>query len=134
MPPFPFVSAGPRLRLEPLEATRANGAWRTSWRVTNEGHSEVQLLSVRAPHARFRAEPADLDAAVSPSTDIALAVQVEAGRAEEVENAFVILVVRQDGERWRVMFRVRVRIDDRGTPSPIVESMTSHRVGFTEEV
>lgn len=126
--------SAPRLRLEPVEATRTNGTWRTWWRVTNEGGGEVRLLSIRAPHARFRAEPADLDLAVTTAARVEMKVRVEAAPGEEVENAFVILIARHERETWRLMFRVRVGLDESGTPRPVVESLTSHRVGFTEEV
>ncbi len=127
--------SAPQLRLEPVEATRATGStWRTWWRVTNETGGEVQLLSVRAPHARFHAEAADLDLAVTATARVEMKVRVEAAPGEEIENAFVILIARREHETWRLMFRVRVRLDDRGTPWPIVEALTTHRVGFTEEV
>jgi len=124
----------PKLRLEPVEATRTNGTWRTWWRVTNEGGGEVRLLSIRAPHARFRAEPADLDVMVATAARVEMKVRVEAAPGEEIENAFVILIARREHETWRLMFRVRIRLDDRGSPWPIVEALTTHRVGFTEEV
>ena len=58
--------------------------------------------------------------------------RIEAAPGEEIENAFVIFVAVKEKETWRVLFRVRVRMSEDGTPAPVVEAMSTHRVGFTE--
>jgi hypothetical protein len=60
------------------------------------------------------------------------ALRIEAAPGEEIENAFVIFVAVKEKETWRVLFRVRVRMGEDGTPAPMVEAMSTHRVGFTE--
>lgn len=122
----------PALRLEAREVSPLAGGWRVHWRVANEGREPVRLVAVRAPHSRFRSEPMDLSLVVADSAAVDQTVSVAAAPGEQVENAFVIFVAIVDRQTWRVMFRVRVPIGSDGTPSPIVESMTSHPVGFSE--
>ena len=122
----------PVLRLEPRDAIRVNGAWRIRWRVTNVGTEHVRLVAVRAPHSRFRSDPVDLNALVVEQTTIEQTLRVEAAPGEEIENAFVIFVAVKEHETWRVLFRVRVRMSADGTPTPAVEAMSTHRVGFSE--
>jgi hypothetical protein len=100
--------------------------------VTNPRDDQVRLVAVQAPHSRFRSEPIDLDLTFRQSVDVEQTFRVEAAPGEEIENAFVIFVVETEEERWRVLFRVRVRIEDGGSPSVSVEAMSTHRVGFSE--
>jgi hypothetical protein len=125
------VSA-PDLRLEVRDAVRVNGSWRVRWRVIGVPGERVRLVAVRAPHSRFRAEPADLNLVVNENTVVEQTLRVAAAPGEEIENAFVIFVAVVDRETWRVLFRVRVPIAEDGTPAPVVESMSAHPVGFTE--
>jgi hypothetical protein len=111
---------------------RVNGAWRVRWRVTNVGGDHVRLVAVRAPHSRFRADSVDLNVIVVEAAGLEQTLRVEAAPGEDIENAFVIFVVVKEPETWRVLFRVRVHVGADGTPSPAVEAMSSHRVGFAE--
>ena len=122
----------PVLRLESRDAIRVNGSWRVRWRVTNVGAEHVRLVAVRAPHSRFRADPIDLNIVVVDNVGVEQTLRVEAAPGEEIENAFVIFVVVKERETWRVLFRVRVHVGDDGTPAPLVEAMSTHRVGFAE--
>jgi hypothetical protein len=122
----------PVLRLEARDAIRVNGSWRVRWRVTNVGTEHVRLVAVRAPHSRFRADATDLNVVVVETVGVEQTLRVEAAPGEEIENAFVIFVVVKDKQTWRVLFRVRVHMDAEGTPAPIVEAMSTHRVGFSE--
>ena len=122
----------PVLRLEARDAVRVNGSWRVRWRVTNVGSEHVRLVAVRAPHSRFRADPVDLNVVVVDNAGVEQTLRIEAAPGEEIENAFVIFVAVKDHETWRVLFRIRVRMGDDGTPAPEVEAMSTHRVGFAE--
>ncbi len=122
----------PVLRLEARDAMRVNGSWRVRWRVTNAENEHVRLVAVRAPHSRFRADPEDLNVVVTDNATVDETLRVEAAPGEEIENAFVIFVVVKGKETWRVLFRIRVRMDAEGIPSPVVEAMSTHRVGFAE--
>jgi hypothetical protein len=124
--------SAPDLRLEAREASRVNGSWRVRWRLTNSGAEHVRLVAVRAPHSRFRADPIDLNVVVIDGATVEQALRVEAAPGEEIENAFVIFVAVIGPETWRVLFRVRVRVDAEGTPTPEVEAVSTHRVGFSE--
>jgi len=125
------VSA-PVLRLEARDVTRGESGWRVRWRVTNVGTDQVRLVAVRAPHGRFRSEPVDLNTVVAESATVEQTVRVEAAPGEDVENAFVIFVAVKGRETWRVLFRVRVHVGADGTPAPVVEAASAHRVGFSE--
>jgi hypothetical protein len=89
-------------------------------------------VAVRAPHSRFRSDPVDLNVVVNDNAAVEQTLRIEAAPGEEIENAFVIFVVVKDKETWRVLFRIRVRVDAEGTPAPTVEAMSTHRVGFAE--
>jgi hypothetical protein len=122
----------PILQLEARDAVRVNGSWRVRWRVTNIGSEHVRLVAVRAPHSRFRADSMDLNVVVVENAGIEQTLRIEAAPGEEIENAFVIFVVVKEHETWRVLFRVRVHVGPDGTPAPLVEAMSTHRVGFAE--
>lgn len=122
----------PALRLEPVEVTPVNGAWRVRWRVTNDGGAHVRLVAVRAPHSRFRSDPVDLDIRVAQTATVEHTVRIKAAPGQDVENAFVIFVAVLGRDAWRVLCRVRIHMDADGTPSPTVETISAHRVGFSE--
>lgn len=122
----------PVLRLEARDAVRVNGSWRVRWRVTNVGSEHVRLVAVRAPHSRFRADPVDLNVVVVETVTVDQTLRIEAAPGEEIENAFVIFVAVKERETWRVLFRVRVHMGADGMPAPLVEAMSTHRVGFAE--
>jgi hypothetical protein len=120
------------LRLEPRGVSPVNSTWRIRWRVTNGGGEHIRLVTMRAPHGRFRSDPLDLDVVVAHTVTVEHTVRVEAAPGEDVENAFVIFVAVQGKETWRVLFRVRVHMDADGMPAPLVEAVSAHRVGFSE--
>ncbi|MEK7862872.1 MAG: hypothetical protein AAB295_06360 [Chloroflexota bacterium] len=122
----------PALRLEARDAVRVNGSWRVRWRVTNEGPDHARLVALRAPHGRFRSEPVDLNIVVIESVVVDQTLRIEAAPGEEIRSASVIFVVVSEHETWRVLFRVRVRVEDDGTPAPQVEGVATERVGFGE--
>ncbi len=124
--------SAPALGLEPREVTRVNGAWRIRWRVTNPGGEHVRLVAMRAPHSRFRSDAVDLNTVVAESATVEHTVRIEAAPGEDVENAFMIFVVVRGRDTWRVLFRVRVHMEADGTPAPVVEATSAHRVGFSE--
>ena len=126
----------PRLRIEPLGAAKRDGTgWRTTWRVTNLDSDAIRVLGAIAPHAQFRGETS-LDRGVRSrvSTQISLTVETVGPAGAEIENAYVILLVQQGDERWRVLTRLRVPLDAEGRPRPHVEAVTVQRVGFSGEL
>lgn len=99
--------------------------------MTNEGAAALRLRSVDAPHGRYRAETADLDAPVAPggSTECALDVAVDPS-GTEIENAFLILVAEAADRTWRILARLRVRTGEDGVPRPRTERIDAQEVGF----
>ena len=128
--------SAPRLRIEPRGAAKREGTgWRTTWRVTNLDSDAIRVVGAIAPHSQFRGE-ASLDREVrsKASTQLSLTVQTVGAAGSEIENAFVILLVQQGDERWRVLTRLRVPLDGEGRPRPRIEAVTLQRVGFSGEL
>jgi len=126
----------PRLRVEPLGVAKKDAqGWRTTWRVANDEAAVVRVIGAVAPHAKFRGETAlDREVRSKGSTQFPLVVRVDGMANSEIENAFVILLVEQGEERWRVLARLRVPLDDEARPRPRVETITVQRVGFSGEL
>jgi hypothetical protein len=129
------VSA-PRLRIEPLGVAKRDGeGWRTTWRITNTGADTVRIVATIAPHSQFRGETTlDREVRSKGSTQVSLVVRVDSPAGNEIENAFIIVLAQLGDERWRILTRIRVPLDDAGTPRPRVESVTMQRVGFSGEL
>jgi hypothetical protein len=126
----------PRLRIEPLGAAKPDGErWRTTWRVTNLDSDAVRVLGAIAPHSQFRGE-ATLDREIrgKGNTQLSLVVQIVGTAGGEIENAFVILLVEGGDDRWRVLARLRVPLEEDARPRPRVEAVTVQRVGFSGEL
>lgn len=111
------------------------GAWRVVFEVRNGGGEAVELMEAWLPHGQFRAEAVPLAGgqALAPGTSIRLAftVRFDEPPGELVENAFVILRVRWQGEEWRVLTRLAVTADADGSPIASTELITAHPVGFS---
>ncbi|MGH2492568.1 MAG: hypothetical protein ACRDF9_13805 [Candidatus Limnocylindria bacterium] len=61
-------------------------------------------------------------------------MRIDGAAGSEIENAFVILLVERGDERWRVLARLRVRLDHAARPQPRIEAVTLQRVGFSGEL
>ena len=128
--------SAPRLRIEPLGvAKREETGWRTTWSVTNLATDAIRVVGAVAAHAQFRGEASvDREVRSKASTQISLTVETVGAAGTEIENAYVILLVQQGDERWRVLVRLRVPLDAEGRPRPHVEGVTVQRVGFSGEL
>jgi hypothetical protein len=126
----------PQLAIDPLGIAKRDGeGWRTTWRVANLGTEAVRVLGAIAPHSRFRGETAvDREIRGKSTTQLSLVVRIDAGAGAEIENAFVILLIQQGDERWRVLARLRVPLDGEARPRPRIEAVTVQRVGFSGEL
>jgi hypothetical protein len=126
----------PRLRIEPLGTAKPDGErWRTTWRVTNLDSDAVRVVGAIAPHAQFRGE-ATLDREIhgKGNTQLSLVVQIVGTAGGEIENAFVILLIQRGDDRWRVLARLRVPLEEDARPHPRIEAVTVQRVGFSGEL
>ena len=126
----------PQLRIEPLGIAKKDGTgWRTTWRIANLAADPLRVVGAIAPHSQFRGE-ATLDREVrgKGTTQLSLVVHAEGAAGAEIENAFVILLIQQGEQRWRVLTRLRVPLEEDGKPRPRVESVTVQRVGFSGEL
>jgi hypothetical protein len=129
------VSA-PRLSIEPLGIAKRDGeGWRTTWRVTNPEPESVRIVAAVAPHSQFRGETSlDREVRGKASTQFSLVVRTRGAAGSEIENAFVILLVGQGEDRWRLLARLRVSLEEGARPRPRVETVTVQRVGFSGEL
>jgi hypothetical protein len=110
----------------------APGTWKVRWRITNEGEP-LHLTRIAAPHGKFRSPDHEIDVALSaggsfePQLDIASAEPA----GTEIENTFLIVTAESGSAAWRILARMRVRVDDAGVPHPTVERIDVQEVGFS---
>ena len=127
--------SAPRVTLDPIDAARATGdaTWRVTWRLANDGPSELRIATVGAPHSRFRAPDRDWTLALAPGSaaELALEIRCDAQPGSEIENAFVIVTADHEGATWRILARLRVREDAAGVPRPVTERIDVQEVGFS---
>jgi hypothetical protein len=126
----------PRLGIEPIGIAKRDGeGWRTTWRVVNPEPDAVRIVAVVAPHSQFRGETSlDREVRGKASTQFSLVVRIGGAAGGEIENAFVILLVEHGEDRWRILTRLRVALEDGARPRPHVEAVTVQRVGFSGEL
>jgi len=109
----------------------AAGSWRTKWLIGNDGRADLALTRIHAPHRRYRADPRALDIAIGPDQTTALDLDLRVDAAGgEIENAFLILTLGSGASAWRILTRLRVRMDG-GIPWPLVERIDVQEVGFS---
>ena len=122
----------PRLAVEPLSVTRAAaGKWKVRWRVTNEGEP-LHLNAIAAPHGKFRSPDHAIDVQLDRGGTFEPQLEITCAEpaSTELENAFVILTVEAGGTTWRILARMRVRVDRDGVPHPVTERIDVQEVGF----
>ncbi len=112
--------------------TRAGaGKWKVRWRVTNEGEP-LHLTAIAAPHGKFRSPDHAIDVRLDgggtfePQLEIACAEPA----STEIENAFLIVTAEADPKTWRILARMRIRVDRDGVPHPATERIDVQEVGF----
>jgi hypothetical protein len=116
-------------------AKREGGGWRTTWRITNAETDAVRVLAAVAPHSQFRGETSlDREIRGKGSTQFPLIVRIDGAAGTEIENAFLIVQLQRGEERWRILARLRVPLDEVARPRPRIETITLQRVGFSGEL
>lgn len=125
----------PAVRLEPIGAAKRDGlGWRTTWRFVNTDANAVRVVGATAPHSKFRGENTlGREVAGRGTTQFSLVTLVDGTPGSEIENAFVIVSIERGDDRWRMLVRLRVPLDETGKPQPRVEAVTMQRVGFSGE-
>ena len=123
MPPDP-----PRVGVA-FEAIRRRGtAWLVTWRVAERSGVAITVVEAWHPHGRFRSSRLQraLRVPARGSASLELPARIDAAPGEVVENCFVILVAARGRERWRILARFTLRVDEAGTPIPAVEQVDVH--------
>ena len=126
----------PAVRIEPIgDAKRDGEGWRTTWRIANTESDAVRVVDAVAPHSQFRGEThLDREVRGKGSTQFPLVVRVDGAAGSEIENAFLIVLIQHGDERWRILARLRVPLDEATRPRPRVEDVTVQRVGFSGDL
>ncbi len=126
----------PAVRIEPLGVAKREGdGWRTTWRIVNAEPGAVRVVAAVAPHSQFRGETSlDREIRGTGSTQFPLVVRIDGAAGTEIENAFLIVVIQRGDERWRILARLRVPLDEVARPQPRIETVTVQRVGFSGEL
>jgi hypothetical protein len=126
-------AGAPRVHVDTVDVRAAEGLWHTRWLVGNDGGTAFELTRAVAPHGRYRADERAIEATLAPGEAASVELDVRADPAGgEVENAFLILIARSGAAEWRILARLRVRVDD-GVPRPLVERIDVQEVGFGGE-
>lgn len=123
----------PRLVVEPASVTRAApGRWKIRWKITNEGGA-VHLSQIAAPHGQFRSADfaIDVDLPTGGSFEPQLEISCAEPAGQEIENTFLILTGEAGEKTWRILARMRVRVDAGGVPHPVTERIDAQEVGFS---
>ncbi|HAF09611.1 MAG TPA: hypothetical protein DCK98_05945 [Chloroflexi bacterium] len=123
----------PRVAVASIAVTRAApGRWKVRWRITNEGDA-LHLTQVAAPHGKFRSPDRLIDVALPPggSFDTQLEIACAEPAGQEIENTFLILTAEAERGAWRILARMRIRVDADGVPHPTTERIDVQEVGFS---
>jgi hypothetical protein len=128
-------SAGLDITVSQAGNAKGGGPWQVSFDVENRNREAVELVDAWLPHTRFNAEVQALggmELGPGESMRLTFTAAFDEPPGTAAENAFVILRLRWQGETWRNLTRMTVASGARGEPSATVETVTSHRVGFSE--
>ena len=123
----------PVVTIEPLAVTRAGaGKWKVRWRITNGG-DPLHLTAIAAPHGKFRSpdHAIDVPLAARGTFEPQLAIACAEPAGTEIENTFLIVSAEADDKTWRILARMRVRVDRDGVPHPVTERIDVQEVGFS---
>jgi hypothetical protein len=127
----------PKVRVE--QVTIRPGArpdhWRAEWRVENLGDAPLKILAARLPHGKFYCEEKELAPGIVLEPTQSGRIELEARCGEPpgamVENAFLIMRVLWAGRPWLILARLRVCVNEEGTPTATTELITTQPVGFS---
>ena len=127
----------PSIAVEQVEPSRSenSGRWLFKWRVRNATETPMNLLSLRLPHGKFKAEEHKFGPALKVAAQdhfiLDLAVACEEPPNTIVDNAFLILLVSWQENQWRFFVRLRIMVNEQGQPQTTTESITVQQVGFS---
>ena len=131
------VSDDPNIDVEQFEGSRSasSGQWLFRWRVRNQTDRTMRLVSGRVPHGKFKAEECKflppVEIAANDSFLLEVAVTCDEPPDTIIENAFLILFMAWQESYWRFFVRLRIRVNQKGEPDSVTESITVQRAGFS---
>lgn len=113
-----------------LESIERRGAsrWLVAWRIADHGSEPFTVVEAWHPHGKFRSSRLRRSLRVPPRTasSLELPARIDAQPGERVENCFLILRISRRRERWRVLARFTLVMDEAGTPRARVEAVDVH--------
>ena len=124
----------PRVTVEPIAVTRgAPDSWKVRWRITNEGDEALHLTKIAAPHGKFRSPDHAIDVGLSAggSFEPQLVIASAEPAGAEIENTFLIVTAETGAKAWRILARMRVRVDADGVPHAMTERIDVQEVDFS---
>lgn len=130
----------PAISLCQRDARREKGTnrWRIGWTVENRGDGPLELSSTRVPHGQFKGDEQRFVPALSLAGGTAqkfdTRVRCEEPAGSVTENAFVIFEAIWRAAPWRIFVRIRVDVLEDGEPRAVVQSITSQRMGFSQNL
>jgi hypothetical protein len=107
--------------------------WRISWSLTNLGAEPLEVLESWLPHDQFRASRGSFEPPLvlpSGGSSVILSTVQSPRTSETIENAFLILRTRSNGQDRRLFARLRIEHEGNGRIRPVLESLTTTPVGF----
>lgn len=106
----------------------APGHWRATWLIHNDGDAPIVVEDAWVPHGRFRGcdghVSIDAEIAAGAAHRLTLSVASSEAAGTVVENAFLIVRLRDSEHAWRVFARMRVEFDSAAQARPVVELLS----------
>ena len=110
----------------------APGKWKVRWRITNTG-DPLHLTAITAPHLRFRSPDHHIDVGLPRGGTFEPQLEIASSEAagQVIETTFLMINAEAGATSWRILARMRVRVDDDGVPHPAIERIDVQEVGFS---
>jgi hypothetical protein len=122
--------AGPPRVGVSFEAIRRRGAatWLVTWRIADRSGSALSVVEAWHPHGRFRSSRLKraLRVPARGSASLELPARVDAKAGDVIENCFVIFQATRGRERWRILARFTLEVDDGDVPKLTVARVDVH--------
>jgi hypothetical protein len=93
----------------------------------------LHLTRIAAPHGKFHSPDHEIDVSLPAGGSFEPRLEIACAEppGQEIENAFLIVTAEADGKSWRILARMRVRVDNDGVPHPATERIDVQEVGFS---
>ena len=123
--------AAPRISVTSEAIRRRGDGWLVTWRIHSRATFPLTVVEAWHPHARLRSSRLrrSLRVPARGSASLELPARIDSKPGDVVENVFVIFRAQRGGERWRILARSKLHMDDAGAPHLTVERVDVHPGG-----